>query len=124
MGGTKRYINVKIDQGPQAAVRQTGPDLPRERVSTDPITGEVLEWRSGAGGFGWIKPDEPVEHKDASWHSSKIYVHSKDLPSGVESLKAGDKVTFQLYQMRTVWVRKRSPCRVHERLVGLPGSVH
>merc|ERR1712110_312614 len=83
--------------GPQPAVRQTGPDLPRERISTDPVSGEVLEWRSGAGGFGWIKPDEPVDHKDAGRHSSKIYVHSKDLPEGVTSLEKGAKVRFQLY---------------------------
>ena len=73
--------------------RPSGPNLPREKVSEDPVMGEVLEWK---GSYGWIKLTEPVEHPSAEKNGGKIYIHKQDLVD-VEELEAGALVQFMLY---------------------------
>lgn len=70
-----------------------GPDLPRERVSTSPITGVVEIWR---GKFGWVKPEEKVEHEKANKNKGQIYVHSKDV-AGEAKIEKGMTLQFQVY---------------------------
>jgi len=107
--GNERYIDVMIHEpksGGQDGKRQktgkgnkekkekgpSGPDLPRERLTEMPVTGKVLSFR---GKFGWIQPDEPVEHEMASKHGGKIYVSMKDVPDG--SLEKDEMVQFEIY---------------------------
>lgn len=71
-----------------------GPDLPRERVTEEAISGEVLEWK---GTFGWVKPSEEIDHPAASRRGGKVYVHQRDLLDGVQELSEGAAVSFQLY---------------------------
>ncbi|CAL1166750.1 unnamed protein product [Cladocopium goreaui] len=74
--------------------RGKGHTLPRERVSETPMIGEVLEWK---GKYGWIKPQEPIEHEKASRHGGKLFVSQADLV-GVTELSSGRLVQFQLFE--------------------------
>lgn len=38
----------------------SGPDLPRTRITTEPVTGEVEAWK---GKYGFIKPTVPVARR-------------------------------------------------------------
>merc|ERR1719330_1177477 len=51
-------------------------NLPRQRVTDIPITGEVVEWR---GQFGWIHPHVNVDHEMASKRGGKIFLSRTDL---------------------------------------------
>merc|ERR1712060_369178 len=77
----------------QQKSKEGGPDLPRERISTEAITGEVVEWK---GKHGWIQPDEAIDHPMASNHHSHIYCHQKDVLEEVP-LEAGHQVYFHVY---------------------------
>jgi len=55
--------------------------------------GEVLFM---CGHYGWLTTDSAIEHPSASKNGGRIYVHQRDVASGV-SLVEGDKVVFYLY---------------------------
>eukprot|EP00929_Paragymnodinium_shiwhaense_P076565 TRINITY_DN3938_c0_g2_i1.p1 TRINITY_DN3938_c0_g2~~TRINITY_DN3938_c0_g2_i1.p1 ORF type:complete len:320 (+),score=97.85 TRINITY_DN3938_c0_g2_i1:139-1098(+) len=75
--------------------RPRGPDLPRESVSDDVVTGEVLEWK---GKYGWIKPAVAIDHAAASKNEGKIFISMSDLlPEGVTELAAGTTVKFKVF---------------------------
>ncbi|CAE7349288.1 unnamed protein product, partial [Symbiodinium microadriaticum] len=59
----------------------SGPNLSRARISTEPVTGEVVEWK---GKYGWIQPTVPVEHPMSDKHQGRIYVSMSDLQGGLE----------------------------------------
>eukprot|EP00913_Durusdinium_trenchii_P017791 g16717.t1 len=73
--------------------RPTGPHLPRTRVSSEPMRGEVLEWKSK---FGWIKAHSSIDHPLLEKHRGKIYVNVIDLLNR-DSLAPGDTCEFQLF---------------------------
>merc|ERR1719325_521081 len=98
--GNERYITLKMDEGSMAGkgpkpAKPGGPDLPRERVTANRVNGIVLDWRPS--GFGWILPKEEVNHPEARRHGKKIYIHQKDLPSGVAMLAKDTEVYFHIY---------------------------
>lgn len=62
--------------GGGGAKKNTGPDLPRERITEEPVMGELVSWKQK---FGWIQPSEPIDHPMASKHKGQIYVHVRDL---------------------------------------------
>lgn len=67
----------------------------RNRVSTDAIWGEVVEWKKT---FGWIKPFEEFQHEKAKkGHEGKIYVHAKDVVGEQKNLSEGSQVEFHIY---------------------------
>merc|ERR1712039_1098208 len=70
----------------------SGPDLPRERVTSVPTTGEVVVWRRA---FGFIRPDAAIDHPDAEKHRGTIYVHEQDV--GDIEMKKGKKVSFHVF---------------------------
>jgi len=72
----------------------SGPDLPRERLSEEAVSGEVLEWK---GTFGWVKCSAEIDHPAASRRGGKVYVHQRDLLDDVQELSEGASVSFQLY---------------------------
>uniref|UniRef100_A0A7S1F880 Uncharacterized protein n=1 Tax=Noctiluca scintillans TaxID=2966 RepID=A0A7S1F880_NOCSC len=78
----------KKERGP------SGPDLPRERVSEDPLMGEVVDWK---GKYGWITPQVPIEHADKDKNGGRIYINIKDLPEGAE-MEIGKLVEFYLFK--------------------------
>lgn len=73
---------------------RTGPDLPREKIGEEPVTGTVVEWK---GSFGWLKPSTTIDHPLASRREGKVYVHKKDLVGEVAELETGATVKFLLY---------------------------
>lgn len=80
-------------KGKGKSKRPTGPHLPRTRVSSEPMRGEVLEWKSK---FGWIKAHSSIDHPLLEKHRGKIYVNVIDLLNR-DSLAPGDTCEFQLF---------------------------
>mmetsp|Transcript_53903 Transcript_53903/g.136897 ORF Transcript_53903/g.136897 Transcript_53903/m.136897 type:complete len:187 (-) Transcript_53903:65-625(-) len=72
----------------------SGPTLPRQRVTTEPVTGEVLEWK---GKYGWIQPTVPVEHEAAAKRNGNIYVSMSDLVGGLTALTPGSLCQFHVF---------------------------
>lgn len=70
----------------------SGPNLPRQRVSQEPVDGEVVEWKDN---FGWLRTSEPFDHPAAKRRGGKIYVSRDDLTgTAIE----GAKVRFHIYE--------------------------
>lgn len=88
----KRRRRSKLVKGSVEKIKG-GPDLPRERVTTIPVTGEVIEWK---GKFGWLSCSEEIKHEKTSKHEGKIYLHEKDILAGAP-LSAGQPVEFHIY---------------------------
>lgn len=76
----------------QTMMNGSGPNLPRTRLTEEPIDGAVVEWK---GNFGWLKPTDPFDHPAAKRREGKIYVSTKDV-TGEASLDA--KVKFHIYE--------------------------
>jgi len=78
--------------------KSKGADMPRERITTETILGEVLDWK---GQFGFIKPAVPFEHEETKkggrFKGDKIYVHKKDVAKDTELAK-GAVVRFHVYK--------------------------
>merc|ERR1712187_44286 len=89
-GKAKRKGKGKADKENKGP---SGPNLPRERITTDLVLGEVVEWKRK---YGWIKPQDTVEHESADKHDGKIYVHIKDIQEGME-MEAGKQVMFHIF---------------------------
>lgn len=69
-----------------------GPDLQRERLTAEKFTGEVVEWK---GKFGYVKPDEEVDHPNAKKKEGKLWVSVKDIDG--DELTVGQSVSFHIY---------------------------
>ncbi|SDC42779.1 cold-shock DNA-binding protein family [Mycolicibacterium neoaurum] len=80
-------------------------DLPSERVTAVP-TGKV-KWYDSEKGFGFLSQEEGED----------VYVRSSALPSGVEGLKAGQKVEFGIAAGR------RGPQALQVKLIDPPPSL-
>merc|ERR1711933_679715 len=73
----------------------TGPELERTRITTEQVTGEVVEWK---GKFGFIQPTIAVDHEKAAKKEGKIYVSMSDLPEGTTELTVGSLCQFHIYE--------------------------
>jgi len=83
----------KPKKKPKEPKGPSGDDLPRERISQAPVTGEILYWM---GKFGWIKPHVPIEHEKAGGkNKGKVFVSMKDVTG--EQPPQGATVQFQVY---------------------------
>mmetsp|Transcript_143716 Transcript_143716/g.459915 ORF Transcript_143716/g.459915 Transcript_143716/m.459915 type:complete len:125 (+) Transcript_143716:349-723(+) len=71
-----------------------GTDLPRKRLTEEPMMGEVVSFK---GKVGWIRPESPLDHPKAKMRKGDLYLHAKDLV-GVDSLEEGQFVQFQVYE--------------------------
>jgi len=87
-GKEGKVREAKEDKGP------SGPDLPREVVSSESLTGEVSFFNRK---MGWIVPSEPVSHPEAEKHGGKIYCHIQDVLES-QKLEKGQSVQFTLYK--------------------------
>merc|ERR1712113_160596 len=79
----------KKDKGPR---RPSGAELERERLTAEKFTGEVVSFR---GKFGYIQPDEEVDHPDAKKKDGKIWVSVNDIDG--DELTVGQNVSFHIY---------------------------
>eukprot|EP00434_Breviolum_minutum_P018912 symbB.v1.2.016678.t1/scaffold1275.1/size127301/6 len=65
----------------------------RQRVANGTRhSGSVLQWKRK---FGWIEPDESLDHPEAFKNNWRIYVNVLDVSSGV--LYSGARVSFFVY---------------------------
>lgn len=72
----------------------SGPGLERTRISTQPVTGEVADWK---GKYGWITPTVPVEHPAAAKNKGNIYASMTDLQGGLTALTVGSLCQFHVF---------------------------
>merc|ERR1712039_352576 len=94
MGGAKGFGKGGKDAAKGGkSKRPAGADLPRERLTADKFSGEVVEWK---GKFGYIMPAEPIEHENAKKKDGKIWISIRDCPNG-EELAVGTQVAFHIY---------------------------
>lgn len=54
-----------------------GPKV-RERLTSEPVTGSVLEWKDR---YGWLTLHVPIEHEQASKNAGRVYLNGKDWKS-------------------------------------------
>lgn len=73
------------------AAKPSKKKLPRKRVSSEAMLGEVFEWK---GTFGWITPEDPIEHPKLQ--KKGLYVRADDVLTG--SLEKGQTVNFHVYE--------------------------
>eukprot|EP00927_Polykrikos_kofoidii_P024049 TRINITY_DN2194_c0_g3_i1.p1 TRINITY_DN2194_c0_g3~~TRINITY_DN2194_c0_g3_i1.p1 ORF type:complete len:191 (-),score=31.04 TRINITY_DN2194_c0_g3_i1:98-670(-) len=72
-----------------------GPHLARQRITQEPVTGEVMEWK---GKYGWINPTVPVDHEKAARHQGKLFVSMTDLVGGAQELTPGSLCQFHVFE--------------------------
>eukprot|EP00440_Ansanella_granifera_P054815 gb/GFBE01059424.1/.p1 GENE.gb/GFBE01059424.1/~~gb/GFBE01059424.1/.p1 ORF type:complete len:121 (+),score=36.98 gb/GFBE01059424.1/:1-363(+) len=72
----------------------SGPSLDRTRITTEPVTGEVADWK---GKYGFITPTVPVDHPMAAKHKGNIYVSMTDLQGGLQALTVGSLAQFHIF---------------------------
>merc|ERR1719215_688609 len=68
-----------------------GQRLPKERVTTEQITGTIVKWGQH---FGYIEPDLPFEHPQMS-AKGQFYLHKRDIQIGNPA--EGAAVAFHVY---------------------------
>lgn len=71
-----------------------GAELPRETVVEEPVKGTVLEWK---GSYGWVQPDNPIDHPASEMRGGKVYLNKKDFVGEVESVAQGQTISFKVY---------------------------
>jgi len=81
------------DKGKGKKKGPSGPNLERKRITTEPVTGEVSEWK---GLYGWITPTIPIEHESARRHG-RIYVSASDLTGGITELTVQSLCEFHVF---------------------------
>lgn len=89
----QRHVFDLVRAVPVISPAEGGPDLPRSRVSTEPILGTVVSWK---GQVGWIQPQDAIDHPQAKEHRGHLYIHQKDAIHGA-SLSPGQHVSFHVY---------------------------
>jgi len=78
----------------------SGPDLPRERITEEPSTGEVVEWKEK---YGWIKPHTLPDHPASEARNGMVYCSCQDIEGYTEGddasavLTKGQVVRFHIY---------------------------
>merc|ERR1712014_427405 len=72
----------------------SGPHLPRKLVSQVRMRGQVIEWK---GKYGWIQPENSIQHPKAAKHQGKVFVSVSDLLD-VQSLEPGSFCEFYLFE--------------------------
>lgn len=70
-----------------------GPDRrARARVLPTKITGRIADWK---GSFGWIAPDQAIDHPEAALHRGRIYLSQTDVEAEIAGV--GSAVSFYVY---------------------------
>jgi len=90
-GRSKGPIAMAFMKNKSMQVKKPGKKLPRKRLSSESQLGEVVEWK---GTFGWINPDEPLDHPQVQ--KKGLYVRAEDVLTG--SLEKGQRVNFHIYE--------------------------
>lgn len=64
----------------------------RTRVLSTKITGRIADWK---GSFGWITPDQAINHPEALLHRGRIYLSQTDVEAEIAGI--GSAVSFYVY---------------------------
>mmetsp|Transcript_16122 Transcript_16122/g.34844 ORF Transcript_16122/g.34844 Transcript_16122/m.34844 type:complete len:504 (+) Transcript_16122:99-1610(+) len=83
----------KDANGKKKKRKPSGPDLPRERVTQEKVSGTVTEWK---GKFGWVKPLTPLDHPLSKKHKGRLYLHVQDLEYA-DAVAPGTTVWFHVF---------------------------
>jgi len=70
-----------------------GHTLPRTRVTAEKFSGVVIAWK---GKYGFIKPDEEIEHEKASMRNGSIFASQADILDGSTELHPGAPCEFHI----------------------------
>jgi len=93
-GSDKVRADGDKGKGGRKGERRKGHKLPRTRISEAPMVGEVVEWM---GKFGWVQPDEPIDHPLAQKHGGRLFVSVLDIQDGATELIPGSICTFMVF---------------------------
>merc|ERR1712242_109909 len=74
-GGWKGSWGKGWSKGLPAITAPFGATQSRERITTEPVTGAVLEWKDR---YGWLTLHSPIEHEQAIKNSGRVYLNMKD----------------------------------------------
>merc|ERR1711879_312705 len=64
----------------------------RTPLHDEPLVGTVVEWK---GKFGWIEPNDTIDHPLAEKHQGRIYFGHSDVEDEIEGV--GAVVSYMLY---------------------------
>lgn len=64
----------------------------REMLHDEFLIGTISAWR---GKFGWVKPDDEIDHPDMDKHKGDLYLKQEDVEEEIEGV--GARVQFMLY---------------------------
>lgn len=65
----------------------------RRRITGSRVTGLVVQWTDK---FGWIQPDQHIDHPLAKKHCGKIYIATEDVML-CKNIEAGTRCSFHVY---------------------------
>lgn len=68
------------------------PGSQRQPATQGRINGEIVEWKNR---YGWILPEEPINHPQARMKGGKIYLGQEDVAEVISGV--GAKVSFYVY---------------------------
>jgi len=64
----------------------------REMLHDEFLIGTIVAWK---GKFGWIKPDDEIDHPEIEKHKGDLYLKQEDVEEEIEGV--GARVQFMLY---------------------------
>jgi hypothetical protein len=65
----------------------------RQVIHDTPLLGTIVQWR---GKFGWVKPNDTIDHPLANKHQGDLFCAAQDVEAEIEGV--GATVQFMLYQ--------------------------
>jgi len=80
-------------QATKVAVKPPTQGIKRKRITELEVMGEVTTWK---GSFGWITPQEPIEHEQASKNEGRVKVMASDIVGDTKKLEEGQLVQFHV----------------------------
>lgn len=90
-----KAANWKGAKSEHSRIASTAAASVRDRLTDEPMTGRVLEWK---GSFGWIEPNEEIDKSAEYWSATgRLYVHRADLANGLSALEPGAMVQFHAF---------------------------
>merc|ERR1712125_84447 len=93
-GGGKPF-SKGTDKGKASKHKTPGHTLERTRITEEKFTGEVTEWK---GKFGFVKPQEAIDHPKAGKRDGCLFVAKDDIEGGLTELTQGSLCEFHIYE--------------------------
>lgn len=81
-----------MDQGDKSKGKGKGNEG-RTIIHNEPLLGVIVQWK---GKFGWVKPNDTIDHPNASAHQGDLYLGMDDVEEEIDG--EGALVQFMLYE--------------------------